>query len=351
MINQCKTPGHIFLPIFIICLFAILVIYPVPLRAWDMTGHRLSAEIAYQTLTPCARAVLSRQTTLLRSRYPFVRVHGDLAAWPDHIKSRGLTIYNEWHYISSPWDETGRSPTFRVKEANALWALTRIEKMFQVGRLTADEQAFFFSFYWHILADIHQPLHTLTRIDAHFPNGDLGGLRYRIDSGLAKNLHELWDRGVDQYGYPHLDYPLRKQQVIKVATKLQAKYPRQMFTGQLQAVNYSAWVEESQKLAKELAYATPYAARPTSGYLARASEVAQKQITLSGYRMALAFGYLFAQEIAQACAIAEVQPGRQAGTGEQTQAKAQAKAQTQSQAQAKDFLMRVVRPYLRKTFE
>ena len=44
------------------------------------------------------------------------------------------------------------------------------------------------------MGDIHQPLHTLERVNSEFPAGDEGGnlfpLKYHYD---VDNLHALWD--------------------------------------------------------------------------------------------------------------------------------------------------------------
>lgn len=34
----------------------------------------------------------------------------------------------------------------------------------------------------HLIGDIHQPLHVLTRVNEEFPKGDLGGVMFDIPS-------------------------------------------------------------------------------------------------------------------------------------------------------------------------
>src|ERR1700758_3364100 len=44
----------------------------------------------------------------------------------------------------------------------------------------------------HMVGDIHQPLHCLTRVSATHPDGDRGGNLVLLN-GPAKNLHFFWD--------------------------------------------------------------------------------------------------------------------------------------------------------------
>lgn len=50
----------------------------------------------------------------------------------------------------------------------------------------------------HYFGDVHQPLHSVSRYTADYPDGDMGGNLFTIDpigpvGDTADNLHALWD--------------------------------------------------------------------------------------------------------------------------------------------------------------
>lgn len=46
----------------------------------------------------------------------------------------------------------------------------------------------------HYLGDIHQPLHSLARVDSAYPSGDRGGNDFPVPSHYStKELHAVWD--------------------------------------------------------------------------------------------------------------------------------------------------------------
>ena len=52
----------------------------------------------------------------------------------------------------------------------------------------------------HYLGDIHQPLHSMSRVDADFPAGDRGGNSFNLPTHYtAKELHAVWDSVIYEY--------------------------------------------------------------------------------------------------------------------------------------------------------
>jgi len=60
----------------------------------------------------------------------------------------------------------------------------------------------------HYVGDIHQPLHSTSRVDDKYPAGDRGGNSVRMPSrGGASNLHAVWDSVVYKHaGYAQLPF-------------------------------------------------------------------------------------------------------------------------------------------------
>ena len=52
----------------------------------------------------------------------------------------------------------------------------------------------------HYLGDIHQPMHTISRVDDKYPKGDVGGNAFPVPNHYdADNLHSVWDSVVYEY--------------------------------------------------------------------------------------------------------------------------------------------------------
>jgi len=56
----------------------------------------------------------------------------------------------------------------------------------------------------HLVGDIHQPLHAVSRYTKAHPGGDAGGNLFYIKYNNIHNLHALWDAqvGLSDGGYP-----------------------------------------------------------------------------------------------------------------------------------------------------
>jgi hypothetical protein len=50
---------------------------------------------------------------------------------------------------------------------------------------------------FHLVGDVHQPLHTTTLFTEKFPNGDRGGTRFyikvKLENRTTISLHKFWD--------------------------------------------------------------------------------------------------------------------------------------------------------------
>ena len=133
----------------------------------------------------------------------------------------------------------------------------------------------------HIVGDLHQPLHCVTRVGQGKPNGDSGGNDVLITgAGDSKNLHGLWDWILGKGG-PHII-----DDVIAFADPLpEAK-------GKAAAdIKPVDWAREGYKLAKQKVYSGPIKKglgpfAITDKYLQDAKKVAAKQAALGGARLA-----------------------------------------------------------------
>jgi hypothetical protein len=197
-------------------VIVVLSIVPVAF-GWNGTGHKAIALIAYEKLTPTAR----KQIDGLLSKHPDypkwtdgvrARQRGSTAflaasIWPDQIRNDprfhddnrpatppipGLPAgaqarHAGWHFIDMPFSTDG-TPTIPPEVPNVL---TKLKDFAAVGTMPEQMQVYLLPWIIHLVGDVHQPLHTVTRFSRDFPKGDGGGNSVRLKDG--SNLHGYWD--------------------------------------------------------------------------------------------------------------------------------------------------------------
>src|SRR6188768_4181751 len=194
----------------------LVLLVAVPTYAWNATGHKTIALIAYNQLTPAVRARVDR-LLMQHPDYPKwiavipVRDRGRVAfleasVWPDTIRYDGRfhadnarptpnikglppgaqARHTSWHYMNLPFSIDG-TPTHPSEEPNILTKLRDFEKL---GSMSDVEQTYLLPWVLHLIGDIHQPLHTMARFDRYRQDGDRGGNSVELLSG---NLHSYWD--------------------------------------------------------------------------------------------------------------------------------------------------------------
>jgi hypothetical protein len=264
-----------------------------PAFAWNPTGHRIVAAIAYQRLTPRARqrveALLKRHPdySTTPARAAFIAA----ASWPDEIKNdprfyddlhRGaeptpllpgfpdMARHTNWHYYDTPYTPDG-APSLKPASPNALEILERLTR----DNLTP------YDLPWleHLVGDVHQPLHCITRILKSQRKGDAGGNFVYVSPG--HNLHELWDTLAGS--------EITDTFVTKLAASIAAEHPAP------QRLDHTPkeWIDEGFAVAQKEVYTfglvTGSRQRPirlSQAYLENATSVARERIALAGYRLA-----------------------------------------------------------------
>lgn len=184
----------------VVCLLAL----PQAASAWSDKGHRITAQVAENTLTPKTRQALDA--------FIGTRQLAQLATWPDYIRSgTGWGFASTWHWITVE-DERQLSgvlersaetvlPDNVVEATNFLTAVLRGEEaeteafaalMAENGAepLAGSVKATALAFITHFIGDMHQPMHVGR-------GGDRGGNSITVNwFDEQMNLHALWDRGL-----------------------------------------------------------------------------------------------------------------------------------------------------------
>ena len=215
---------------------SIALFFSAPSMAWDATAHRTSAYLTWDRLSDSTRRDLMRvlaahprlesdftdamPTSIRRSDPPEQQLwlFGQAAVWPDIARGLPGTIrdafnHPDWHWIDGALirdhaSEQGniylgvpRQPGIeghRQQNANVLTALEQARRQLLAPETEAADRALALSWFLHLAADLHQPLHT-GALFAPGPlrNGDRGGNLIPLSPGQeGNNLHALWDRAL-----------------------------------------------------------------------------------------------------------------------------------------------------------
>lgn len=297
--------------------------------AWDATGHRISAYLAWDRLSGPQReqlvAILSahprfeedfrasmpepvqREDTAAQQRWLF----GQAAVWPDVARGLPDSIrdqYNrpDWHWIDGAlvggqaqvqgnvYLDVPRQPDITGAGArdtdNVLGALERARRQLLAPGTPAPDRALALSWFLHLAGDLHQPLHTGALFaPGPLQEGDRGGNLIRVAQGHeGDNLHALWDRALHSPDPEGRLRRLQRQRETLGPTIDTAWAP-------------TRWLAESRNLLHEQVY--PPALRtailqrinrnrsvpvfdPSAGYLTAMQRIAREQVIRAAERMA-----------------------------------------------------------------
>jgi hypothetical protein len=277
--------------------------------AWNKAGHMTTGAIAYREMKAADPAALARVLAALRlhpqyGRYWQKQVEemagedGEVllfmlaARWPDDIRGRPEFDHGVWHYINYPYRPPSTATAKPEGDENIIDQLEKNRALVKTG---ADAGARAVALCWvmHLTGDVHQPLHVTQLINETFPEGDHGGTAFYIrpPEGGTLSLHQLWDGlviGSDRF-----------QAVRNTATELvnRPELARGKFVRELAETSVETWAaKESFPLAIKSVYRdgtlkgglSKGSAEPLpAGYLEQAKAVAERQLVLAGYRMAV----------------------------------------------------------------
>ena len=190
-----------------------------------------------------------------------------------------LARHKYWHFVELPFS-TDNTTLPAVPTPNAQTQIAMFRTVLatesndpKLGKL----KSYDLSWLLHLVGDVHQPLHSTTRVRAADPDGDDGGNRVKLTS--PANLHTFWD-GVLGGG----DAPSTALNAILTFPNAPA--------GAVSDVNVDHWINESFDAAKQTSYKSPpmgAGAGPftvTLAYKTAAQNLAKERIVLAGARLA-----------------------------------------------------------------
>lgn len=309
-----------FLPILAILLFC-----PVSSLAWNDVGHKLTAYIAWQQMTPDVRervfnilinapedSHLSTSYDAFNSRSEEVKrleLFMFASNWPDVIKNRAFEVRNKkynqgnWHYGDIFWRQEGGKAKiladFKGAGGFAVSKLSDFEKIMGDPSYKEEEKAIAIAWFLHVGGDLHNPLHNASRVTETEPEGDQGGNLFvlvpRTENSFGLNLHSYWDSIVSRVK-PRKNDDCDTRYLAPVGRKFMKKHKPASMNGRLNIGNYAAWNMEGFQFLNSVVYAdVERGSLPSKKYRKRAFELSREQITLAGYRLGESLNRIFAQ--------------------------------------------------------
>ena len=225
-----------------------------------------------------------------------------IAVWMDDFRGDSLNDpYAPWHYIDfRPFFDgipertnVGAEPENVLSRLN--WAINTLRK--STGSAKTDAETL--GFLYHLVGDVHQPLHAATRYSPSNPNGDAGGNGFKIRMPAethVSNLHSFWDSAAGQYGHVSPKRPLDqagKDRILSLAQAAMKEFPAESMP-EWNDLDPHTWVVESNTLARQVVYKNiAEGAEPSKAYTDEAQKLSRKRLALAGYRLAGVLNALF----------------------------------------------------------
>lgn len=256
---------------------ALLLALPLPALAWGPQGHRLVAELAWDEMSPAARAEAAK----LLAGEPDPTLPG-IANWADELRANDPDLGKrsaKWHYVNLPEGDDGCHYDAARDCPGGNCAVGAIQAQSAIladrGRSKAERlQAL--KFVVHLVGDVHQPLH------AGYAR-DKGGNDFQLaipgqperPGGYGANLHSLWDSGMLSMSKLGDEAYLARLREIRVPAVSALSLPPPA----------ADWAEESCKLVRQPGFYPP-THKLAPDYVATWRPLAETQLRLGGEHLA-----------------------------------------------------------------
>jgi len=156
--------------------------------AWNIPGHMLSGAIAYQilqrenpTTIPIAHSILEKNPWYdIRWKQQLGKLPDTkrdemlfmlATRWADDIRTKDRALSHPlWHHISWPFKPQGEPESVHTMPPQAQNIVTAIVSNERIVRSDTDPQRRAIALTWlfHLIGDIHQPLHTVSLFTREF---------------------------------------------------------------------------------------------------------------------------------------------------------------------------------------
>lgn len=293
------------------CLAIVSLLIAEPAFAWGNQGHMAAGLIAYDRLAGRSPSTIVAIDALIAQHPDYARFDSALAGldgaererrlfaliarWPDDVRASPFN-HTPWHHqlrVVTGWT------LFRDARFGAAdHAFRRNLAVLMDTHADPGQRAIALCWLFHIVGDMHQPLHAGQRQDGRFPLSDFAGTKGWVRRSAAapqETLHHFWDTAADVPG-DELDG------ANAVASAIEADPPPVAPPGGDWLADYRRWVRESEQVAAQSAYPGAMDAEAAEAdkagelapdYIEQARIVARKRIGEAGERLADLLAALF----------------------------------------------------------
>lgn len=182
-----------------------------------------------------------------------------IGGWADHakikIKENSNDIYPpESHYYAQTYNKDKSPMKLLNPKYNVFVALNNAHDGLTSSATSPERKAHMLALLIHMMGDMHQPLHMITRCESKSKICDGGASKLPIEGfKKARTLHELWDTAMLKYleqnsGHPAASY------YTKIAGEIANEYKRDFFPDKARLGEYKPHAEYMFKIGREEAY-------------------------------------------------------------------------------------------------
>lgn len=273
---------------------------------WGAGGHMMTAYIAYQRLNSKAKREVNRLLAIPINPASVTRQSKDFvnaAHWADDLRPfPDFKPFAVQHFADFPFSVDGTPvPTDQPGPDNVIVAL---EHNVETLKTSTDDnaRAQALRFIIHFVGDIHQPLHSSTRVDSAHPDGDRGGNEFFVKVPGAngklqrKNLHSYWDGGLGVFPPTGANFapPPLSSIPAAVSAAMRGNPETSPFLHLDNPADFAGWARESSDLAQRKAYdGLESEGTPNAAYRREGQRIARRRVAWGGYRLAALLNSIF----------------------------------------------------------
>jgi hypothetical protein len=273
-------------------LLVVLFLLQTTAFAWGDTGHMTVAQIAFDNLDSNAKRSRVNELASLIMFYDREYEFTTSACWMDDIRDAPMfEPLKDWHFITQRYiisNAVADEPPPPVNAASIIiWLGNRLKSKDESDL----KKAYYLAELTHLVGDIHQPLHCVTRYTPNEKEGDRGGNYFSLgDTAPRKNLHSYWDAAGGFFAFRDIGRPLtdnRRNALRNYVNKIVSDYPKTAMTSEIKKLHPMDWAKEGYTLAVNDVYkGIQEDDVPSPDYEANARKVSARRIALAGYRLA-----------------------------------------------------------------
>ena len=243
--------------LFSFVLAALLLALPGRSLAWGKSGHSLVAEIAYH--------FLDDSTKKLVKNYLGNMSLSEMGSWMDENRSNSYYDFMKpWHYLDMDKGEVYKPSTEKNILTVLFSAITELRHMETMKKKDIKRDLLII---FHLVGDLHQPLHTGYAIDK-------GGNTIDVRSqNFSSNLHSAWDTQIIESEGINLDKCLKTYDAFTIQE-----------VDTIKKIQVLRWMYQSRSyLDSVYDFKNGFLDRP---YVERSSNIIKKQLVIAGLRLA-----------------------------------------------------------------